>query len=326
MKLKSLNCDFLTESDVQKLSRANIQTTEQLITYADLDALSRLSTIPVKNLKLVKKYIIGQYAPFPQIGNEVLSKYVKNLFIIETGIAHLDELISNGVYSNEISEIQGSTSSGKTQFCLNLIVNMLAKYSNYKCLYIDSNKNFCLKRMSHLLDSKLDSKACLKQIKIIDCQNVFHLIHVLSQITKPNTTLTSKVSNCTLNDEEALNPNLLIIDSLTNLFNMFKTINQLDAQFYLNYVSNCLKYLATNMNLMIVFTSNLDNESSYHSNSIFYESWKNMSNLILKLNKLDPKTNELKRTVEILKCNRPLILNTESKSSTCFNINDHGLN
>jgi hypothetical protein len=64
MRLKSLNCDFLSESDIIKLNTHGITTSEQLITYADLDALSRLVAIPVKNLKLVKKFIIGQ-SPFP---------------------------------------------------------------------------------------------------------------------------------------------------------------------------------------------------------------------------------------------------------------------
>ena len=156
MKLKSLNCDFLTELDIQKLSRANIQTSEQLITYGDIDSLSRLVAIPVKNLKLVKKFIIGQHAPFPQVGTELLAKYIKNLTIIETGNKSLDDLISNGIYSNEITEITGISSTGKTQFCLNLIANMFHKYAKFNCLYIDSNKNFCIKRLTQLLGLKLN--------------------------------------------------------------------------------------------------------------------------------------------------------------------------
>ena len=111
MKIKSLNCAFLSDSDISNLNRVNIHTSEQIVAYADLDALSRLTQVPIRNLKMLKKFIIGQYAPFPEPANEILSKYVRNLNIINFGCPRIDKLISKGVYSSEITDISGS--SGK---------------------------------------------------------------------------------------------------------------------------------------------------------------------------------------------------------------------
>lgn len=109
MKIKSLNCPALLEADISNLNRVNIHTTEQIVTYADLDKLSRLTKVPITKLKILKKFINGHYSPYPQHANEILSKYVRNLSIIKFGCERLDTLVSKGVYSGELTEITGAS-------------------------------------------------------------------------------------------------------------------------------------------------------------------------------------------------------------------------
>jgi RecA/RadA recombinase len=329
MRLKSLNCDFLTDSDISKLNRSNIQTCEQLITYNDIEALSRLTTIPVKNLKLIKKFIIGMNAPFPRVASETLNKYLKNVFIIETGNKQLDEYLLKGIYSSEITEIIGLSSTGKSQMCLNLIVNMFNKYPKFKCLYIDSNNNFCIQRLVQLINYKIDNtdknklKQYLEAIQIINCKNIFHLLNILFQVAKPSHTnnLTSQTSSCHLNEtnEVTYSPNLIIIDNFTSLFNIFKSNNQFESQFYTSYISSIMKNLCNNMNIILVFTTNIDNEISNNNsyNNIFNEICKNIPNLSIKLTK----TNEGERFFEITKCNR-----NSNKININFKIDQFGIN
>ena len=120
MKIKSFNCTFLSDGDIMNLNRANIHTSEQMVTYADLDALSRKTQVSLKSLKMLKKFIIGQYAPFPQLASELLAKYVRSFFIIKFGCKRIDDLIMNGVYSNEITDINGISG--------NLFYNFLVRF------------------------------------------------------------------------------------------------------------------------------------------------------------------------------------------------------
>jgi RecA/RadA recombinase len=288
MKLKSLNCTFLTDSDILKLNLANVQSTEQLLAYADLESLSRQTKIPLNNLKLVKKFIIGQFSPFPEQANHLLEKCLKRLFTIQFGCKKLDDLCSDGVYSSEISEICGASATGKTQICLNLIVNMFQKYlnQNFSCLYIDSNQNFCIERFVKLLESKFEqiSEKILKRTQIINCQNIFQLLETLFKLKK-NTSSSSSMS--TQNENFIQCPNLLIIDSLSSLFNtLFKNyINNTESLFYLNYIADNLKYLASQYNMSIVVVTNR-NSYELNTNNLFvsnYSYWYSVPNLIIQL-------------------------------------------
>lgn len=320
MKLKSVNCSYLTKPDITKLNLANIQTTEQLITHSDLDSLSRQTSIPLKQLKIIKKQIIGQYSPFPEPASILLEKYIKNLFVIETGSNKIDNLISNGFYSQEISEITGLSSTGKSQLCLQLISNMVAKHPNYTCLYIDSNKNFCHHRLTQLIEqkiSKINSKQenvlnILKLIKKIDCSNVFNLIEILFKLAKPG----PKTSNETIDY-----PNLLIIDSLTPFFNIFKQNSYTEINYYLNYVAAQLKNLCNNNKMMILVVSNFSNSFKIRNNPI----WCNVPSLIVCLKNVYSESNERDsyRKFELLKCNRPF-LNCTSENFVFFKINENG--
>jgi len=215
--------------------------------------------------------------------------------------------------------------------CLNLIVNMLSSSPSYKCLYIDSANNFCVHRLAQLMNSKNDNKQDesvknnqlkknLEAVKLIKCQNVFHLLSILFKITKPSSSLLNRPSLNDTQNNENLSPNLILIDNLSSLFGIFKSNNQLDTQYYLNYLSNQIKYLATSLNIVIIFTSNIDIEVSSIYSSIFNESWKSMSNVCLKLNKSDGS-----RNYEVLKINRHCF--SEFDSTDCiFKIDNFGLN
>lgn len=323
MKLKSLNTNLLSDSDIVKLNLANIQTTEQLITHADYDSLSRLTSIPVRNLKLIKKQIIGQFSPFPEQANVLLEKYVRNLFIIESGCKEIDHMISNGFYSSEISEITGGSSTGKSQLCFQLIANMLISHPNYDCLYIDSNKNFCEYRISKILDYKIKNLNknddtheinMLKSIKKIECSNLFHLIDILFKLSKSSPGQT--------NQDSIQIPNLLIIDNLTSLFNIFKQNSYQEINYYLNYVTNYLKYLSNNTKIVIIVVTNRSHyENTNSSNLTNNPLWLGVPNLVVCLKNLN---DQLKHKFEILKFNRPF-LNSKENQSCFFKIEESGI-
>lgn len=269
MRLNSINCNFLTEADLHKLNVANVHTINQLVTYADLNSLSDLTKIPVKNLKLIKKFIIGQYSPFPEQANTLLDRHTKRFFSIQSGCSQLDELISNGIYSNEITEITGFSSSGKTEFCLNLAANLMVRSPSSSVLYIDSNHGFCPTRIRSLLLSKLSEQSVdldkiLASIRTVKCSSPFELLDILFSIKKP------------VNSSNDLpTPNLLVIDCLNTLFEaLFKPNYSLDATFYLTCVSNQLRFLAASLNMaIVVVTNSCESQNNRISNMFNYPVW-----------------------------------------------------
>ena len=350
MKFNFLNCNFLSQDDIKKLYYNNIQTVEQFLAHADLEIMSKQTNVQLKTLKQAKKFIMGQYSPFPEFGNVLIEKCLKKIFVIKTGCSQIDAMISGGIYSSEITEITGPTSTGKTQICFNLIANMLDQYENFNCLYIDSNRDFCFKRLIQLIEFRLDKKLkkndsiksknildLAKQVKVVDCHNIFHLLVILFQIKKVN--LNSDLNKKSANSEDELSPNFLIIDNLSSLFNQFKVASS-DINFFLNHATNQLNYLANNMNMaIVVITQSNDYKAQYTYNSSSFTStinfnclynsiWKNVPNLMVELkkinisNEIEPCKNVLK--FEIVKCKRPFIEDS-SKRICCFKIEDSGL-
>ena len=199
---------------------------------------------------------------------------------------------------------------------------MFTTYPAHNCLYIDSNKNFCIRRMKSLIKSE-DS---LKSIRIIDCQNIFHLMDILCSIKKPSS-LHSE------NSDDAKCPNLLIIDNLSVLLNIFRTnnTNNLEISFHINTVVDCLNFLTRSINMTVVITTNYTNDPV----SIFNESWKKSLSLEILVRRLNSTeicnsvdlSGEEERSIrvfELLKCNRPFLENITNK--TCrFRFNDNGL-
>lgn len=276
MQLKSLNCNFLTEVELLKLNLANIQTTDQLITYADLNFLSEKTKIPVKTLQLIRKFIIGQYAPFPEQSHSILNRMERKSFYIQTGCPQIDELLMNGVFSNEITEITGPSASGKTEFCLNLVASLMIKNTLNNVLYIDSNRSFCPIRMRHLVLDKLNAsnfsteqnlKRIMDSIRVVECSSPFHLLDMLYNLKKPSSS--SKLPS-TIPTSHIQIPTLLVIDNLNNLFrSIFKPGYTLDAAFFLACISNQLKYLATNFNIAVVVVTNSSESQTNRMSNLF---------------------------------------------------------
>jgi RecA/RadA recombinase len=342
MKLKSLSRDnLLTNNEIQILGKINIDTAEQLISHANLEALSKLTnnSISFNKLKQIKKFIIGQYAPFPQPANEVLSKINRKLITLKCGCQRIDNLISGrdgndfmlfqgGIRTGEITEITGATSTGKTEFCFNIIVDHLVNSKmnrELSCVYIDSNNNVCHKRLVHLfknrfINDNIKIKSSLEAIKVIQCKSIFHLFDIIYDIENTSSS-NSNISNKT--------PTIIVIDSLTSIFTSFKAGSyQNEINFYLKKISSHLKYLAVHFNIAIIMTTNSSQfENTLCSTSPFCLSSnfiiQSMTTMILYLRKttLDEEENKIRRLIEVIKSNQCFLDNKICE----FQITDNGL-
>jgi len=169
-------------------------------------------------------------------------------------------------------------------------------------------------------------------VKIIECKNFFDLLDILGQIKKSGGTQPNDKNN--INEHTILNPNLLIVDSLTNLFyglfNKSCSSNNLDISFYYNSIMSGLIYLATNMNMVVVITTNSGSGEACEPVGMYNESWKKFSNVQIVLRELsfherltvtESTAEDINgwRVFEAVKCSRPSFeLKNNDKKNFCF--------
>ena len=102
--------------------------------------------------------------------------------------------------------------------------------------------------------TEINLKEFMDTIQVMECSNPFHLIDLLYSLNKPATS-PNFVNNTT--EISIPMPRLLVIDNIENLFSsLFKSCYSLDASFYLECISNHLKYLAVRFNIAILVVTN----------------------------------------------------------------------
>ena len=114
---------------------------------------------------------------------------------ISTGSKSVDSLLGGGVHSGMITDIYGESGSGKSQFCFTLCSNNSRR--GFRTLFIDSAGTFRPERIAEISGSHL----ALEKISYL---------RVLT--TKGQSDATRKILE--------IQPNLVIVDTLTSLFSV----------------------------------------------------------------------------------------------------------
>jgi hypothetical protein len=320
MQLKSSNCPFLNEDQLNALNRLMIFTVEQFISHRDLHALSQLSKISVKQIHLAYKYFVASFSALPRDSKEVFDKFLKTAFIVKFRCKPVDDLLLGGLLSGELVEIHGGTATGKTQLCLNSCANILlsstdspsdpATVRTFKILYVNINNSFCVERLVAILKGNGENiENSLKDICVVNCANVFDLLDVLYQVEN-----SAKPHNFT-SDASLGIKSMLVIDNFNVLFTILRN-NTTDYLSYLHYACKRLKYLAIHLNLVVLLTNVYEQNTDKMS---LGPTWKSIPNIQIALRK-DVDSSIL---LNLLKHNRKVL--TQSNSSCKFKITPEGL-
>ncbi|XP_049281159.1 uncharacterized protein LOC125762729 isoform X2 [Anopheles funestus] len=140
----------------------------------------------------------------------------------------LDLALGSGISEGMITELCGPPGSGKTQFCLQLSVNVQIPRQlgglQGRAVYLDTNYGFCPQRVREM------AQAChthCKNITLLHNQNIDEILAGFSEATALDGILYSHVTNCTqileaiavlqhkLYDGEKIK--LIVLDSLSFL-------------------------------------------------------------------------------------------------------------
>lgn len=75
---------------------------------------------------------------------------------LHTGSDRVDGILGGGVYTGEITEIQGQSASGKSQFCFSLIAELILK-NKARVVFVDSTNSFSSLRLAEICAEKVRS-------------------------------------------------------------------------------------------------------------------------------------------------------------------------
>ncbi|MGI0069775.1 MAG: ATPase domain-containing protein [Nitrosopumilaceae archaeon] len=116
--------------------------------------------------------------------------------MISTGIAGLDKLLGGGIAAGTVTDIFGPSGTGKTQIVMQICLNSI---KDGKIIYQDTSGGFRPERILQLIKSKLLDEKLLDKIMVARVTNIAEQIDYVNKISE-------------------VNPILLVIDSITDLF------------------------------------------------------------------------------------------------------------
>ena len=99
---------------------------------------------------------------------------------LPTGSKHLDDLLSGGLETGEITQFYGPPNSGKTHLCHLLCVVLP---SSCQAIYIDTERTFRIEKLHSIAKARgLDSKNILQNIQVAGQKTVNSKSHVWKKL------------------------------------------------------------------------------------------------------------------------------------------------
>lgn len=177
LRLRSGVCPALTPGTYQKLISAEVKTVVQFLAQ-DLDQLSAKIHVPFRDLLSIKRFFLAQHSSIPVNALQLYQNILSSTCILPTGCTGLDKILEGGLYTGEITELVGASSSGKTQICLST-VKAISSDLEKNIVYFDTCGQFDTTRIATMISAAgLDGhalRAALQRIRLVQVFDVFDL-------------------------------------------------------------------------------------------------------------------------------------------------------
>jgi len=286
-KLSELS--LFTDAEIQSLQQNGISTAHQILSVPSWKLRYILNTATNDDAEDYLRKVVFKTNIIPQtlITNprtawKMYEEYSNiKLHLPLRDIPTFNQLFKGGVSLNSITEIVGQSMSGKTEFCLTAICDMIMEADDYGCVLFDTEKKqisivqrlfqILRSRESQLSDEEIERKIC-DRCTIIDVSNSKELIESLDNL------------------EEYIfekNIKLLVIDSLGTLASkefMGKEGGIFERASVLQTEATLLKQLSEKfkVGILVTNTSSSENEQAHLG-----VNWYHFVNHRLKIYKVD---------------------------------------
>ena len=157
--------------------------------------------------------------------------------MIKTGIQKLDEKLDGGLRKGIITDIFGSSGTGKTQLAMQICVNSLIE--DGRIFYHDTTGSFRPERMLEFLAAKKKSSSLLERVTVGRITNTSEQMSSLDKITK--------VEDITL----------VVVDNVTDLFSFEYTSESKSLKKHVSFMKymHALAFVAIKKKIPVVVTN-----------------------------------------------------------------------
>lgn len=124
-------------------------------------------------------------------GDELYARLLRRVVIFATTCRALDDMLHGGIFTGEITEIVGSSASGKSQLCMHVAAAAVA-LSPHSVIYIDTSASFCAQRVASILDNPAFGRLTAAKVSLLDriaVINAFSLQELQSALWEVRQTL-----------------------------------------------------------------------------------------------------------------------------------------
>ena len=169
--------------------------------------------------------------------------------MISTGLKKLDQFLGGGIKEGLITDVYGSSGTGKTQLILQISLNVLK--NGGQVLFQDTTNGFRPERLVEIMGKQEINSALLEKIKVGLITNTTQQIQYLSKISIKNFSL-------------------IVIDNITDLFSFeySKKEHALEKHiFFMKYMHN-LSNIAINTKIPIIVTNTVGKINDFETENL----------------------------------------------------------
>ncbi|XP_008788055.1 DNA repair protein RAD51 homolog 4 isoform X1 [Phoenix dactylifera] len=216
-------------------------------------------------------------------GVELLEDSNRNKHFLPTGYEGIDVLLGGGLCEGQLTEIVGSSSSGKTQVCLYSAAHVADKHFGV-VMFLDTCNSFSPKRIACMVDqlsSSFSGEAKERRLKRIMsnifCHSIFDIFALLDVLHQLEFNLKHQVTSghtkiC-----------LLIIDSISSLLTPVLGGKGSEGRLLMVSAGIILKKLANEHNVSVLVTNHMVGGEGGILKPALGESWKSIPHVRLQL-------------------------------------------
>ncbi|CAN4120030.1 unnamed protein product [Withania somnifera] len=284
--LSSLECDYpLIDSDFRNFCASHaIISVEDFLLY-DLYVLV-ISTEQHHNSERLKEGITQvltiinkQHQPWVD-GWELLDDAMQNKCFLPTGCRRVDTFLHGGLREGYLTELVGTSSSGKTQICLQAASAVAKGWG--KIVFLDTGNSFSPKRVAQIVTQTSDLSAhemdkALQQImNNIVCMLVFDIFTLFEVLHQLKNNLRSQIDQ---------HIRMVIIDSISSLITPILGGGGAHGHALMVSVGYLLKRLAHEHDISILVINHMVSGERGTSKPALGESWRSIPHVRLLLSR-----------------------------------------
>ncbi|KAJ8551399.1 hypothetical protein K7X08_000769 [Anisodus acutangulus] len=284
--LSSLECDYpLINSDFRNFCASHAIISVEDFLLHDLYALLT-STEQHHNFKRLKEGITQvltiinkKHQPWLD-GQDLLDDALQNKHFLPTGCRSIDAFLHGGLREGYLTELVGTSSSGKTQICLQAASAVAKSWG--KVVFLDSGNSFSPKRVAQIVNQTSDlsayevDEAFQQVMNNIVCLSVFDIFTLFEVIHQLKHNLRSQLDQ---------HIRMLIIDSISSLITPILGGGGAHGHALMVSVGFLLKRLAHEHDISILVTNHMVAGERGTSKPALGESWRSIPHVRLLLSR-----------------------------------------